>query len=114
MAVALFRETALGQIIRHASKGSLLKYPEELPDFVIPECYTNESVLLVPRIDSESSTSHEVDLEEVEEPQERTFEEDLEKQQSALGDDDDRRESDAVKVTRTMTREATLPYSKER
>jgi hypothetical protein len=31
----LFRETAAGQIIRLCSRGKLLQYPEELPDFQV-------------------------------------------------------------------------------
>lgn len=113
MAASLLRETALGQIVRYATKGRLLKYPEELPDFVIPECYTNESVLLVTRSRSVTSTPREPALEETEELEEEVPDGDLEKQESAF-EDDDRRESNTLDLTRTKTREETLPYSKER
>ncbi|KAM0756248.1 cycloheximide resistance protein [Meredithblackwellia eburnea MCA 4105] len=37
---ALFRETAAGQFVRLISRGTLLKYPEEEPNFVVPEKFT--------------------------------------------------------------------------
>ena len=36
---ALFRDSALGQLIRYATKNKVLLYPEERPDFQCPSCY---------------------------------------------------------------------------
>ena len=35
----MLRDSAIGQIIRFLSKDKLLQYPEERPDFVLPEAY---------------------------------------------------------------------------
>ena len=36
-----FRDTAVGYIIRKVSKGKFLAFPEERPDFVLPEVYSH-------------------------------------------------------------------------
>lgn len=40
---ALFRDTPLGQLVRRATKGRLLKYPDEQPGFKLPERYHEAS-----------------------------------------------------------------------
>ncbi|KAI1537146.1 ProP Permease of the major facilitator superfamily [Pyrenophora tritici-repentis] len=40
MVSALIRDAPIGQILRYLTNNRTLKYPEELPDFVIPAAYT--------------------------------------------------------------------------
>lgn len=37
----LFRDAPMGQIIRYVTKNRYLKYPEEEPDFKLPDCWTD-------------------------------------------------------------------------
>lgn len=45
---ALFRDSALGQLIRYATKNKVLLYPEERPDFQCPSHYRNNAALDAP------------------------------------------------------------------
>lgn len=45
---ALFRDSALGQLIRYATKNKVLLYPEERPDFQCPSHYRNNAGLDAP------------------------------------------------------------------
>lgn len=49
---ALIRDAPVGQIIRWVTKGRLLPYPEELPDFQIPACYIGRKEVLDTRADT--------------------------------------------------------------
>ena len=116
MATVFLRETAFGQIVRYASRNRLLKYPEELPDFVVPYCYCDGSARTAPKVtrsSSQTSTPPETIPKEPEEVEEQTAEPDLEKQDSAL-EDDDRSVQSAIRLARTKTREDTVPYSEAR
>lgn len=45
---ALFRDSALGQVIRYATNNKVLLYPEERPDFQCPSHYRNNAGLDAP------------------------------------------------------------------
>lgn len=45
---ALFRDSALGQLVRYATNNKLLLYPEERPDFQCPSHYRNNPDLDAP------------------------------------------------------------------
>lgn len=119
MEAALFRETAVEQIIRFVTKNRILRYPEEEPGFVCPSCYDSGSNSLEKKLTQIIETSSmtptpatERTSEEAAEPREDVL--DLEKQETIIENQADQRGSEAVTVHRTKTREETLPFSEER
>jgi DHA1 family multidrug resistance protein-like MFS transporter len=121
---ALLREAAIGQIIRYVTKNKFFKYPEEEEGFVVPEVYANPDTLLNPKtIQEESSTASitETPSEGVTPFTERRESEavlesnvDLEKAETQLEPIHAGPGSNYAHMTRTKTREETLPYSHER
>ena len=55
----LIREAAIGQIIRFVTRNKFLQYPEERPDFVVPNVYANPDVLFEPKTIPEEDSSKE-------------------------------------------------------
>ena len=112
----MIREAPLGQIIRLLTKNRMFQYPEEKPDFQLPETWNtalnsndndvlphNEEKLsepITPNTRHSSEEAKEADLD------------DLRKQVTtkSVGNDLGGRAS----LSRTKTREETLPYSEER
>jgi MFS transporter, DHA1 family, multidrug resistance protein len=110
----LIRESPIGQVIRFATRNQSLKYPEEIAGFQIPwEGVANSSVE-EKLADLSDGSNHGLD----EKGGERDVEKDLEAENmagrtttrgtlgTALGP--------VATITRTKTREQTLPYSAER
>lgn len=110
----LIRESPIGQVIRFLTRDKYLRYPEEMPGFQIPwEGVTNPGVdeKLADLLDG---SNHGVDEKE----EDRDVEKDLEAENLArkittrgtlgtpLGP--------VTTISRTKTREQTLPYSAER
>jgi DHA1 family multidrug resistance protein-like MFS transporter len=110
----LIRESPIGQVIRFVTRDKYLRYPEEIPGFQIPwEGVANTSVE-EKLADLSDGSSHGLE----EKGEERDVERDLEAENlarktttrgtlgSALGP--------VATISRTKTREQTLPYSAER
>ena len=118
--MALFRETAIGQIIRHATKNRYLKYPEELPDFVVPEHYCSNTMNKERTRASTANLDHGLALNQLPEDRASTDQEesedplkDLEKQET-FNEEHDRQDSHAMILKRTKSRADTLPFTEER
>ena len=94
MVSALIRDAPIGQILRYLTNNRILKYPEELPDFVIPATYFRH-VQLDPRRLSSAATR--VPQMEAEDP--GTV---LEKQESNNEDDDSATDLEKVQTARTQ------------
>lgn len=126
---ALIREAAIGQIIRYVTRKKFFKYPEEEEGFVVPEVYANPDALLHPKTIQEEEESATASIAEPADPLSEvatTYTEnqesdavsstehnvDLEKLKTAKSSRAD--PSFYASITRTKTREETLPYSKER
>ncbi|KAI5195377.1 MFS general substrate transporter [Aureobasidium subglaciale] len=117
MTVDLFRDTAVGQIIRYSSSNRWLKYPEELPGFVPPQCYCNKNHVLekhsIEGLDVASTPTDQATAVEEEEGSEIGFR-GLTEQKTIDDEDGVRRSSGTIAIYRTKTREETLPFSAER
>ncbi|KAI5271944.1 MFS general substrate transporter [Aureobasidium subglaciale] len=117
MTVDLFRDTAVGQIIRYSSSNRWLKYPEELPGFVPPQCYCNKTHVLekhsIEGLDVASTPTDQATAVEEEEGSEIGFR-GLTEQKTIDDEDGVRRSSGTIAIYRTKTREETLPFSAER
>lgn len=110
----LIRESPIGQVIRFATRNRYLKYPEELPGFQIPWEGVTNPLVDEKLADLSDGSNHALD----EKDEGRDAEKDLEAENlarktttrgtmgSALGP--------VNTVSRTRTREETLPYSAER
>ncbi|KAK4696216.1 MFS transporter, DHA1 family, multidrug resistance protein, partial [Lecanoromycetidae sp. Uapishka_2] len=106
----LIREAPIGQLVRFLTKNRVLKYPEELPGFSLPETYntmlndnSNEK-LAGSRSDSETpaaSGKAEADMPEL-------------KQYTTTRSIKSGDLENATAMTRTKTREETLPFSEDR
>ena len=110
----LLREAPIGQLLRFVTRNRILKYPEELPDFTLPESY-NTALNERPyeekspsRSDSESSPRKVSELEKQEEELPE-LKQRITTRSIRPGDV----EHQAV-LTRTKTRESTTPYTEER
>ena len=94
----LVREAPVGQIIRWVTRNRVLQYPEELPDFKLPEAYRrviNEKEHAHIRPASESSETPPLDKE--------------------ITVDDSRHGTDLeAALARTKSRTATTPYTEDR
>lgn len=62
---ALLRDSALGQLIRYATKNKVLLYPEERPDFRCPSSYRNNE-RDGPKAISTTATSNETPEQDIE------------------------------------------------
>ena len=107
----LIREAPLGQLLRFVTKNTILQYPEERPDFELPENYN--TVLNAPDIGkkvSESDSDEAVDAEKVD------VEKDLPqlRPQSTVRSVGSGDLEGQVALSCTRTRESTTPYSEER
>jgi DHA1 family multidrug resistance protein-like MFS transporter len=100
---ALVRDAPVGQIIRYLTKGRLLKYPEEQPDFQVPAAYKRHTTLK--RLSSASTVGQVPDLEglareEIVYPDPETV---LEKQETVSEDDS----TDLEKIQTARTQHTT-------
>lgn len=106
----LVREAPLGQFLRFVTGNRILKYPEELPGFELPETYTN---LLNQQGEKSLHSEHSSDVENKGEdlrPPDMPALRQHVTTQSVKSDD---LEHNAA-LARTRTRESTAPYSSER
>ncbi|KAK5109708.1 hypothetical protein LTR85_002286 [Meristemomyces frigidus] len=110
----LFRESAVGQIIRYVTKNKLLQYPEEKANFSWAPldqilAQGNEKVSTrnsTPPPHHTSYTPHGVDKEAI--PEDK-FDD-----AASVATDADIEHSDEVPIARTLTRTSTKPYTPER
>ena len=106
----LIREAPIGQLLRFLTKNKILKYPEEIPGFQLPETYNTilnspDSEKLGPsRSDSEKDEKVDKGLEDL-----PTLHHHATTRSIRSGDI----EAPAA-LTRTKTRESTTPYTEER
>ena len=106
----LIREAPFGQLLRFLTKNKILKYPEELPGFQLPETYNtilnspDSEKLALSRSDSEKGEKVDKELEPL--PALRHH---VTTRSIRSGDI----EAPAA-LTRTKTRESTAPYTEER
>ncbi len=102
----MIRDAPLGQLIRLVTRNRVLQYPEEKPDFQLPDTWLQvikenespsaQSQVFGTRRSSTSSTSRSTSPDE-----ENQVESGYEK-------------SERLELARTKTRESTTPYTKER
>ena len=106
----LIREAPIGQLLRFLTKNKILKYPEELPGFQLPETYNTilnapDSEKLAPsRSDSEPNEKVDKGVEDL-----PALHHHVTTRSIRSGDI----EAPAA-LTRTKTRESTTPYTEER
>ena len=109
----LIREAPLGQIIRFITKNKVLQYPEEKPDFQLPEAYNtvlnNGSLTEKDQTSDHSSDDEAKEAEALGEPRMPGLQHHITTR--SIKDGDLERN---VSLTRTRTRESTMPYSPER
>lgn len=106
----LVREAPIGQLLRFLTRNKVLKYPEELPGFQLPETYN--TILNAPdpdksnpsRSDSEQDEKNNKEAEDFPELQQRVT------TRSVKSGDIEA----PTALTRTRTRESTKPYTEER
>lgn len=96
----LIREAPLGQVIRFVTRNKLLQYPEEKPDFQLPDVYR---AFLEEKPSSLSPSSSESP----------TPPRDVSKEKSSL-ERNPVEDLEAARLTRTKSRTATTPYSENR
>ncbi|KAL8705820.1 MAG: hypothetical protein Q9225_008005, partial [Loekoesia sp. 1 TL-2023] len=109
----LFREAPIGQIIRFVTRNKLLQYPEEKPEFELPEAYNTalnahvtlpiEEKTLAPSVPSRS------DSDTLEPPQALERKKTTDTVKSVNSRDDVE-----AALTRTKSRENTQPWTEER
>ena len=112
----LLREAPIGQLLRFVTQNRILPYPEELPDFQLPESYNtalNEHHH-EGKLDGPSRSDSEASPEKITEQ---------EKQEDDLPELKQRVTTRSIRpgdlehqttLTRTKTRESTMPYTEER
>jgi MFS transporter, DHA1 family, multidrug resistance protein len=106
----LIRESPIGQVIRFATRNKYLRYPEEIEGFQIPwEGVTNASVE-EKLADHSDGSNHELN----ERDGERDVEKDLDAEGLARKTTTRGTLGSTTTISRTETREQTLPYSVER
>jgi len=103
----LMREAPIGQLLRFVTKNKIFKYPEELPSFQLPETY---NTMLNEHSDEKSAGSRSGS--EAPEKTERDMPE-LKRHTTTRSIRSGDLENSAA-LTRTKTREETMPYSEER
>jgi MFS transporter, DHA1 family, multidrug resistance protein len=110
----LIRESPIGQVIRFATRNKYLRYPEEIEGFQIPwEGVTNASVE-EKLADLSNGSNHELDERDGERDVEKDLDaEGLARKTTTRGTLGTARGSTTT-ISRTETREQTLPYSVER
>ncbi|RMZ70977.1 benomyl methotrexate resistance [Pyrenophora seminiperda CCB06] len=64
MVSALIRDAPIGQLLRYITNNRILKYPEELPDFVLPAAYNRSARLDPKRLSSDVTEATQVEKEE--------------------------------------------------
>ncbi|CAF9904389.1 hypothetical protein IMSHALPRED_000018 [Imshaugia aleurites] len=106
----LIREAPIGQLLRFVTKNKVLRYPEEIPGFQLPEIYNT----MLNAADSEKFGPSRSDSEQGEKnlKNEESFP-DLRQHVTTRSDKSGDIEAPAV-LTRTRTRESTKPYTEER
>ena len=109
----LLREAPIGQVIRYLTKNKVLKYPEELPDFQLPESYN--TVLNAAPLEKAISPADSAGRSASESEAENKAD-DLPELKHHVTTRSLRRGDleGQVALTRTKTRESTTPYSNER
>ena len=106
----LIREAPMGQLIRFLTRNRVLKYPEEIPGFELPETYNkvinaSESEKLGPsRSDSEADENNAKSVEDLPELKHHSTTRSIKSSDI---------EAHAA-LARTKTRESTTPYTEER
>ena len=118
----LLREAPMGQLIRFVTRNKVLKYPEEDPNFSLPECYNtalNSASNPISPVEVEktahspsTSSSSSVEAAGNEKTQSSPREPSLRPQVTVRDGDPERQAS--ISLTRTKTREETAPFSNER
>ena len=110
----LLREAPIGQVLRFLTKNKVFKYPEELPDFQLPESY-NTALNAAP-LEKAISPSDSAGRSASSDSEKENKAEDLPELKHHVttrslrhGDLEGQ-----VALTRTKTRESTTPYSNER
>ena len=106
----LLREAPLGQLIRFVTKNKVLKYPEEDPNFQLPNCYHTALGSAGEKTPKRDSSSDE-DLKKEELSSSLPA---LRQQVTTRSIRDDDPEGNAVALTRTKSRADTTPYTEER
>ncbi|KAI4121999.1 MAG: hypothetical protein LQ338_006050 [Usnochroma carphineum] len=110
----LFREAPIGQLLRFLSGNRVLKYPEERPDFQLPEAYNtalNSSPVTWPIVEKRSAPNSpsSADRDESQPPQKLERLKTTETVNSVNSKDDLE-----VALTRTKSRENTQQWTEER
>lgn len=109
----LVREAPLGQLIRFITKNKVLQYPEEKPDFQLPEAYNivlnNGNLTEKDQTSDHSSDDEAKEAEALREPGMPGLQHHITTR--TIKDADLERN---VSLTRTRTRESTIPYSADR
>lgn len=103
----LMREAPIGQVLRFLTGNKVFKYPEELPGFQLPESYN--TVLNAPDHEKITSRSDSEDVNKAEEQDLPELKHHITTRSVRSGD----LEGHAA-LTRTKTRESTVPYTEER
>ena len=125
---ALIREAAIGQIIRYVTKKRFFKYPEEEEGFVIPDAYANPDALLNPKDIQKESTGESIADPSNPSPEAATPSTERRESEANLQNNYDLEKAETqyqpistgpgsspyAHITRTKTREETLPYTNER
>ena len=107
----LLREAPLGQLIRYVTKNKFLKYPEELPNFELPETYRVVLNSTGGKSRSRDSSSDE-DIEKKDPPSPASPALRQQVTTHSLREDDP--EDNAVSLSRTKSRADTIPYTEDR
>ena len=109
----LIREAPLGQLIRFITKNKVLQYPEEKPDFQLPEAYNtvlnNGGLTEKDQRSDHSSDDEAKEAEALGEPHMPGLQHYITTRSIKEGDLERN-----VSLTRTRTRESTMPYSPDR
>lgn len=106
----LIREAPIGQLLRFITRNKILKYPEELPGFLLPETYN--IVLNTPNSHKLAPSGSESEQEEKNEKGVEGFpalQHHVTTRSIRSGDIEEQ-----AALTRTKTRESTRPYTEER
>ena len=112
----LLREAPLGQLIRFITRNKMLKYPEELPDFQLPESYNTALNAAPNSSDGEKSlkSGHSSDAEAKQEDAPTTEMPALRHHITTQTMKDGEFDAGAATLTRTKSRLETTPYTDER
>ena len=108
----LLREAPLGQVIRFVTRNKMLQYPEERPDFQLPECYNTA----LNASDGEKSlkSGHSSDAEAKQEDDQPSEMPALRQHITTRSIRDGDMENNTATLTRTKSRLETMPYTDER